>query len=110
MSTNYRTILHSSATLVLVVCAIMVGHMSERPSELRVSAWNSRGLSVSRRYLGKLLEVSDIVAMSEHHLYEAELHKLYNLDTDFASFGKCSEDLKPENYGRVPGHCGVAIM
>ncbi len=77
---------------------------------LRISAWNSRGLGSARLYLEKLMSVSDVVCLSEHQLYEAELNRLTELSNDFNAYGRSSSSLKPDNYGKVPGHCGVGIL
>ena len=53
---------------------------------------------------------SDVIALSEHKLYESELYILGEISDDFAYFGRSSEDLIPSKYGSVPGHCGVALF
>lgn len=40
------------------------------------SAWNMRSLSTGLPYLRHLMETSDIIAVSEHSLYESQLWKL----------------------------------
>ena len=102
-SSSQRTL-----ALFVILCFVIMTVTCE--SGLRISAWNSRGLRAARSYLDTLMAKSDIVALSEHQLYEAELNKLCALNKDFCCYGKSSDDLKPENYGRVPGHCGVAIF
>lgn len=77
---------------------------------LRITAWNSRGFTVAKPYLSDLLDQTDILALSEHKLYEHELSRLDGVSTDFISFGKSNNGLKISNYGRVPGHCGVAVL
>ena len=57
-----------------------------------------------------LMKSADIVALSEHKLYPHELHHLSALSDDFISWGKSSADLDMCNYGRVPGHGGVALL
>lgn len=84
--------------------------MSNSSQQLRVCAWNSRGLGASAPYLHKLLDMSDIVCLAEHQLYPMELNRLNELSYSYCGFGRSSESLKPENYGHVPGHCGVAIL
>ncbi len=77
---------------------------------LNISAWNSRGLGAAAPYLDKLMKTADVLCVSEHQLYECELGRLNQLHHDFTGYGKSSTSLKPENYGKVPGHCGVAIL
>ena len=78
--------------------------------QLRISAWNCRGVKGARPYLVELMQSSDIIALSEHKLYSNELGFLTDLSSDFVATGKSSTDLTPDKYGYVPGHCGVAML
>ena len=77
---------------------------------LRLSAWNSRGMQAARPYLKKLLSESDLVLVSEHHLYPAQHYRLAEVDKDFNYFARSSERLDPAQCGVTPGHGGVAIF
>lgn len=95
--------------LLLTLCTMM-NTDSETHTNIRITAWNSRGFYVAQPYLLHLLVDTDIMAISEHKLYNHELEKLNTLNSDFCAFGKSSDDLELAKYGRVPGHCGVAIL
>jgi len=58
----------------------------------------------------KLTSQSDVVVISEHHLYENQLFKLDEINTCFASYGKCADGLDPSKQDSVPGHGGIAIL
>ncbi len=94
--------------LITVIAASLQGTLME--SKLRISAWNARGMTASGPYLNKLMQSSDVVAVSEHNLYTCDLHRLGEINTDFESLGRSSADLDEANRGRIPGHCGVAIL
>ena len=83
---------------------------SVNPRLLRLTAYNSRGLTAATKYICELLRESDILALSEHHLYETQLHKLQELDQNFCMYGKSSSVLDPKMCGKLPGHGGVALM
>lgn len=80
------------------------------PRMLRLTAYNSRWLMAAKKYICELLKKSDILAISEHHLYETQLHKLQELDQHFCVYGKCSSGLDIKLCGKLPGHGGVALM
>ncbi len=100
--------LHLLVILLLCLCNVTVTDMTQQ--HIRITAWNSRGLGSAGPYLSKLMKRSDILCISEHQLYECELNRLNELDSEFIGYGKSSLSLKPENYGKVPGHCGVGIL
>lgn len=85
-------------------------HNHTMNTTLRISAWNSRGMTSAQPYLKHLMQSADIVAISEHQMYECDLNRPDHIDEDFASLGRSSADLNGINRGRVPGHCGVAIV
>jgi exonuclease III len=66
---------------------------------LTVSAWNMRSLRCAAPYLNELMSFSDVVAMSEHRLYEAELYQLRQVNKHYEYHAKSSKDLDP---GRQP--------
>lgn len=83
---------------------------SESDSQLRITAWNMRGFVSSKSYLYNLTMNNDVIVLNEHHLYDCDLHKLDTVNDNFTCFARCSTDLDVFNYGKIPGHCGIAIM
>ena len=65
----------------LVFYIIMSANSSNHGHNLRVTAWNCRGIKGSIPYLRTLMEMSDIIALSEHKLYEPELRILSDIST-----------------------------
>ncbi len=62
------------AVLLLIlrfVVSLAITSMS--PHVLRIAAWDMRGTSVSMPYLNNPMESFDIVAISEHKLYNCQL-------------------------------------
>ncbi len=101
---------------LLSLLMIMATHAMTRPThenkrrELRITGWNSRGFWVAKPYMLHLMQNADIVAISEHKLYPHELQHLNTLNSDYVAWGRSSADLELKNYGKVPGHCGVALL
>lgn len=56
------------------ICMCMEGRNQE--SVLTCAAWNMRGVGASKPYIQELMAAVDILALSEHQLYECELWKL----------------------------------
>ena len=79
---------------------------------IQISAWNMRSIRCAAPYVQELVknEGSDILCLSEHRLYNHELHKLTNLGIGYEFHGKASSDLEDRHQSRKVGHCGVAIM
>ena len=78
---------------------------------ISVAAWNMRcNTSISQDYLRKLATVSDIIAVSEHGLFECELHKLNALIPGYHSIGKSSKQLCNVQVGSRQGTGGCAIL
>ena len=77
---------------------------------LRVSCWNMRGLSGSLPFVNYLLNDSDICIISEHHLYECELHKLSQINEQYESYGKSCNRLSNDNLYHARGYGGIAIL
>ncbi len=84
--------------------------MQSENNVLSIAAWNCRGVKGAKPYLESLMAKADIIALSEHKLYEPELGLLGEINTEFRAFGKSSADLTQSKYGFVPGHCGIAIL
>ena len=81
-------------------------------ADLTISAWNMRTLASAGPYLHELIteHETDILCLSEHRLYESELHRLQNIGAGFEMHAKASSDLNDHYQSRKPGHCGVAIL
>lgn len=79
-------------------------------NNIRITAWNSRGLRAAQAYLTKLCSQTDILVLSEHNLYESQLYRLNEINMQFASCGKSSDHLNPNLQGYVPANGGIAIL
>ena len=77
---------------------------------LTVTAWNLRSLTASQTYVQELCQLSDVLFISEHRLYQNELYKLHELQTGFEIYGKAAKDLDNHAQSKMPGHCGIAMM
>lgn len=78
---------------------------------ITATSWNmNRNFEGRKPYLHELLNSTSIMVLNEHALYPCELYKIRNVRKDFDGFGKSSKDLIDDNYGKIPGHCGCAIM
>ncbi len=77
---------------------------------LTCAAWNMRGMGTSGPYMKQLLSEVDILALSEHKLFECELWKLADITRGVTAHAKSSDDLLDADCGSKPGHCGVALM
>ena len=69
-----------------------------------------RGLSGSLPFVNYLLNDSDICIVSEHHLYECELHKLSQISEQYESYGKSCNRLSNDNLYHARGYGGIAIL
>ena len=80
--------------------------------QLCIAAFNTRSLSGNKLYVNDLLVKNDvdIMCLSEHRLYESELHKLDDINPNYNSYGKSSGDLLNCNQNKKPGHCGIALL
>ena len=87
-----------------------MGHTNINAISLRVVSWNMRGLQGSHPYVNQLLSNNDICILSEHHLYECELHKLSNINSNFDVYAKSATSLNNDNIYHHKGHGGVAIL
>ena len=78
-------------------------------TKISITAWNMRTLRSAAPYINKLMSTSDILILSEHRLYNSEMYKLNELNTDYVYYGKASHDLNDKALTRMPGHCGIAM-
>ena len=79
-------------------------------NNLRITAWNMRGFYVALPYLYDLLELSDVVFVSEHHLYQNELYKLDNVHADFDVISDSSSATNNEHFTYRFGNGGIAMF
>ncbi|MEW8562290.1 MAG: hypothetical protein AB2541_09300, partial [Candidatus Thiodiazotropha sp.] len=79
--------------------------------ELNIFSWNATGIMSSAMYLCEVLNHKsvDFCGISEHWLFEKNLHFLSELDRNYNSHGVCDSDLKLPSQRRV-GKGGVAIL
>jgi len=77
---------------------------------MKVTAWNMRGITASTPYIRKLLHDTDICILSEHHLFECELHKLRKVNDNFMVYAKASDVLSNYNLYSGRGCGGIAIL
>ena len=78
-------------------------------NRLTITAWNMRSLGCAETYIHELMTFSDILVLSEHRLYENELHRLEMLSNKFEFQSKSSKDLEAAKQTRQSGHCGISI-
>ena len=106
-------LLHTFILLLPVIfqyILTIMGHTNINAISLRVVSWNMRGLQGSHPYVNQLLSHNDICILSEHHLYECELHKLSNINSNFDVYAKSATSLNNDNIHHHKGHGGVAIL
>ncbi len=58
----------------------------------------------------EITQMSDIICLSEHALYEQEHYELRDVLTGFKGEIKQSSDLNSDKYSRVQDHCWLAIF
>lgn len=80
-----------------------------KDQQLKITAWNCRGLTNSSPFLTKIIENgSEIIIVSEHWLWPFELNRLNEIDPDFISYGHADSRLTSDHEGR--GMEGIAIL
>lgn len=79
---------------------------------LTITAYNVRSLGSGKVYINELLEQndSDVLFLSEHRLYDNELHKLNIINDKYDINAKASSDLDARNQSHKAGHCGIAMF
>ena len=82
----------------------MSGH-----GKFRLACWNCGGAYSSFCYLKKLLQMTDVLAVSEHWLYRDSLSFLDSLDGNFECFARSSV-LNDLNFRWRRGQGGVAFL
>lgn len=77
---------------------------------LKCVAWNMRSLQSGSPYLKELMLSNDIIAVSEHGLYNCQLWKVNELHCQFNSIAKSCKTLNDNDCGTKVGHSGVALL
>ena len=84
--------------------------MAQHISEIRIACWNTRGYLASTPYIRQLLEEHDILAISEHWVFENRLYKLSEISDTHHCFARASRLAPAEDYGKGRGQGGVAVF
>ena len=79
-------------------------------SEVRIACWNTRGYLASTPYIKHLLTENDILAISEHWVYDNRLFKLAEMSNTHHCFARASRLAPAEDYGKGRGQGGVALF
>ena len=80
-------------------------------SALSIASWNINcRLASAKPYLNELSKKADIIAVSEHGLFNCEMYKLESMIPGYASFGRASVQLSDDEFGMRNGIGGVAIL
>lgn len=83
---------------------------TDKEMDLKIGTWNMRSFSGGHCYMHEMSKTCDIIAFSEHGLYDNELYRIGGSFTDFSVFARSSQDMNPFRQGTVIGHCGCGIM
>ncbi len=78
-------------------------------SSLTAMSWNMRSFGCATPYIQTLMNVTDILMLSEHRMYANELYKLKVINKDFDYYCKSSHDLTDKDVTSRPGHGGIAM-
>ena len=78
---------------------------------LNIATWNATGIMSSASYVSDLImkENVHILGLSEHWLYQHNLHFLQAINSNYNCFGICDHDLDIPNNRKV-GKGGLAIL
>ena len=93
--------------IIIILCRL---YMATANTTLRITCWNSRGMSAAVPYIRDLMSRSDVICISEHWLHHNRLNTLEDLSTDFYTIGRASQRSMEDNYGIRRGVGGVAIL
>ena len=107
---GHRLSLYLSLLLSLIrydLSAIMITLMNK---SLNITAYNSRGLSLSIPYIRDILVSCDILCISEHWLHSNRTSKLSELGTNIEFCVRSSCYANSDNYGVKRGQGGVAFV
>ena len=117
----YSTTLFITFTLLVITAQANLASLGDRMGEssgndievcdkIRITCWNSRGMVAAIPYLNKLLETSDIIALSEHWLQNNRLNVLMEVSDKFNVLARSSKHADSGSYGSVRGQGGVALL
>ena len=79
-------------------------------SNITIASWNMRSLVSAKPYINELLNMSDVLVLSEHRLFKNELHKLGQINCNIEYEAKASDELDSKDQSNYSGHCGIAIF
>ena len=96
--------------LILSPCNLNMDSNNNDSRSLRIVSWNMRGIRGSYPYINHLLSNNDICVLSEHHLFECQLHRLSCINNDFDVYSKSARKLDNRETYSQKGHGGIAIM
>ena len=80
------------------------------PNQLTIMSWNVRSLTGARPYIYKLMETSDVIVISEHRLYDCQLHNLESINHNFAVTSKASKSIDDRTCDVRSGIGGIAMF
>ena len=101
----------SLLSILTVVCIQLTYNMANDKHCISMSSWNiGCRFNCAGPYLHELLNMSDIIVLNEHGLYDCELYKLDHIHPNFTSMGKASHRLNDIDHGKKMGHGGCAIL
>ena len=80
------------------------------PSQIKICAWNVRGLTASIPCLRDLCKENDFMLISEHWLHDNKLSDLDEISTDLQWHARASKYSNSDNFGLRRGQGGVAIL
>ena len=82
----------------------------DNPACVRVTCWNVRGYLASIPYIRYLLTSCDVLAVSEHWVFENRLRCLSDISDTHRCFARSSRFSQAEDYGHGRGQGGVALF
>ena len=84
--------------------------MVDSNSNIRVTCWNARGYLASIPYIRHLLGECEVLAISEHWVFENRLGCLSDISDTHTCFARSSKLSSAEDYGNGRGQGGIAIF
>ncbi len=107
---NMAILLYIALFLSLSTCDVNIGDQMNTNRLINYAAWNMRSLTAGLPYLKLMMQTVDIVAVSEHGLYDCQLWKLTQVNSDFNVTAKACSALNDERLNYCVGHSGVALF
>ena len=96
------------STITLLVRLFLLIHTSIMFDKFSLTSFNCRGAMSNCLYIQRLLNVSDILCIQEHHLFVENANFLNTIDNQFMCFTRCQS--KVLDNGTKIRQGGVAIM